>query len=50
MVLGQLLFPEVAGLRVDGVWREGLTWHVRAATDGMRWSSAIETTCAGAVI
>ncbi len=32
MGLGQLLFSEVAGLRVDGMWRDGLTLHVRAAT------------------
>jgi transposase len=32
----QLFFPEVAGLRVDGVWREGGTLHIRAATTRKR--------------
>lgn len=36
MALGQLLFSGVPGLRVDGIWREGTTLHVAAATTRKR--------------
>ena len=36
MGIVQVFFPEAAGLRVDGLWREGLTLHIRAATTHKR--------------
>lgn len=36
MVLTGLLFPEIAGVRVDHAWREGRTLHLTATTTGNR--------------
>lgn len=36
MGIVQVFFPEVAGLRVDGVWRDGRRLHIRAATTRKR--------------
>jgi transposase len=36
VVLTALLFPEIAGVRVDHAWREGRTLHVAATTTGKR--------------
>jgi hypothetical protein len=46
----QLFFPEVTGLQANGVWREGPTLHVRAATTRLHEQLRRDAWAAGTLV